>query len=75
MKQAELEEKKTVNFREGLRQVKTDKFGLDLLKGGKDVMITKILSLLSFISSITFKTKIYFLLLPASHFFHCLLSF
>jgi hypothetical protein len=36
MKQAELEEKKTVNFREGLRQVKTDKFGLDLLKGGKD---------------------------------------
>jgi len=36
MKQAELEEKKNVNFREGLRQVKTDKFGLDLLKGGKD---------------------------------------
>jgi len=27
----------TINFREGLRQVKTDKFGLEQLKSGKDV--------------------------------------
>lgn len=26
----------TINFRENLRQVKTDKFGLEQLKGGKD---------------------------------------